>query len=743
MKKIYSFILTAVVCLAGLAACTKDYPVAPMATSISLSPDAKVVPAEGQSFDVTVNADGAWVAEAPDWITVTPACGDRGQDVRVTVAPNTGTERTDKIKFHSAVGDVSTTDITLARTPLAELTVTQAAGEGQGGGSDDDIPTISIADYLALGANTDPYIITGTITRIVKKDYGNFDLTDETGTIYVYGLLTEDLEEKKCFTEKGLALGDVLTVKAPSLTLYNNVTWEIVNAVYVSHSKSLIKLESDNITVPKEGQDFDVKAEVKGADVKVDFDADWITFKGASKEGDDVTLSFTAAENPGVPRSALMTISTTNDKGESSTAEFTVKQEGSILTVTLAEVLAAADNENLLYRVTGYVSKVNDLTKGRIYVTDYTGTVYAYGTRVSKESDSVDLTTLGLELGDIVTIIGYKTTFNTTVEIVGYVESFSKVESVTVEQFLAKDVAADKWYRLQGSVTEPNETETASGNKFDLEQYGNFVLEDETGRTYVYGVLTGLGQTDKKIFSTLGVSENDVITIVGQRAAFNGAPQVGKAWYVSHYTPEPPENPDDPGQPENPDPPVDEGQTITEILTLANDSEVNSATSLVMALTSRGFIATDGTKAVYVYTQGSDFNGVAKIGDKVKFSGSKTVYGGVHEVQYVSALEVVSSGNEVVYPEATDITSQAETFSSEEAVFVSLTGKLSKSGNYYNIILDNTTAKQGSIVYPVAELGADGYDGKKIKITGYFNGLTGSGKYINVITTSIEEVGSN
>jgi len=287
MKKIYSILLTAAVALATFAACTRDYVAGPMARNLTVGATAEQIAADGSSFTAEVTADGAWVANAPEWISVEPAYGQGNETVKITVAPNDGAERSGKVGFYSAVGAVGSTDITLEAEPLVELTVTQAAGQGQG----DETPTISIADYLALGENTGEYLITGAITRIVNTTYGNFDLTDETGTVYVYGLLNEKLEDKVCFKAKELAMGDVLTVKVNNLQLYNGSTWEIVNAVYVSHSKSLIALEEDSVTLPKEGQDFSVKAEVKGADVKVDYDADWISYKGAEKDGENVTLN--------------------------------------------------------------------------------------------------------------------------------------------------------------------------------------------------------------------------------------------------------------------------------------------------------------------------------------------------------------------------------------------------------------------------------------------------------------------
>ncbi len=535
MKKIFNLLLTAIVCLGALASCTQDYVAGPMARNITVSPDNQKVAASGETFDVAVTADGAWAASAPEWISVEPAKGEGNATVKVTVAPNEGTARTENVGFYSAVGDVSSTSVDLESTPLATVAVNQAAG---GGSSSGDAEAITIAELLAKGENTDSYLITGTITRVVNTTYGNFDLTDDTGTMYVYGLLNEDLEEKVCFADKGLAMGDVLTIVSNEFVNYNG-TWEIKNAVYVNHSKSVIALDSDYVYIEKEGGDFDIVATVKGTNVNADFTADWITYNGATKDGDNVTLSFSVAENAGVPRTETIKVSTTTAAGETTAVDFKVEQDGSIPTKTVAEVLAAADDLTSFYRVTGYISKVNNLEKGRFDITDATGTIYAYNTRVAQESSaSIDVTTLGIAEGDVVTIVGYKTSYNSTLEVVGYVESFYKVEALSVADFLAKEVSSDSWYRLTGTVK--NLTNTT---------YGNFDLSDESGSVYVYGVATGMGGESKK-FDTLGVEENDIITIVGKRAAYNGTAQVGNAWYVSHEkgtdpTPEPePENPD-------------------------------------------------------------------------------------------------------------------------------------------------------------------------------------------------------
>ena len=621
MKKIFNLLLTALVCLGALASCTPDYVAGPMARNITVSPDNQKVAAAGETFDVTVTADGAWAASTPEWISVEPAAGEGNATVKVTVASNEGAARTENVGFYSAVGDVSNTGIDLESTPLANLAVTQATGGGSGGG---DAESITIAELLEKGENTDSYLITGTITRVVNTTYGNFDLTDETGTIYVYGLLNEELEEKVCFTEKGLAMGDVLTIVSNEFIQYSG-TWEIKNAVYVNHSKSVIALDSDYAYIEKEGGDFDIVATVKGADIKADYTADWITYNGATKDGEKVTLSFSVLENAGVPRTETIKVATTTTAGETTTVDFKVEQDGSIPTKTVAEVLAAADDENSFYRVTGYISKVNNLEKGRFDITDATGTIYAYNTRVAKESTaSTNVTTLGIDEGDVVTIIGYKTSYNSTLEIVGYVESFYKVEPISVADFLTKEVSTDNWYRLTGTVK--NIANTA---------YGNFDIVDETGSVYVYGVLTGLGG-EKKKFDTLGVEENDIITIVGNRAAYNDTEQVGNAWYVKHEKGAAPE-------PE-PEPEITD-ITVAELLAAPDDKTVNYRVtgyiSNVNNLAKGRFDITDATGTIYAYNtrvaEASDASidvttlGI-DAGDVVTIVGYKTSWNGTLEV---------------------------------------------------------------------------------------------------------------
>ena len=97
----------------------------------------------------------------------------------------------------------------------------------------------TIAEFLELKNAKDTCILTGTIANIVmdKTDatkpnkYGNFDLVDETGTVYIYGLLTPAGEAQK-FQEMGLVEGDVIIIKA-RYAEYNGKA-QVQNAILVA-----------------------------------------------------------------------------------------------------------------------------------------------------------------------------------------------------------------------------------------------------------------------------------------------------------------------------------------------------------------------------------------------------------------------------------------------------------------------------------------------------------------------------
>lgn len=77
----------------------------------------------------------------------------------------------------------------------------------------------TIAEFLELKNRKDTCILHGTIANLPEDKtvnawiYGNFDLVDETGSVYIYGLLTPEGESKQ-FASMGLENGSEITVKA-------------------------------------------------------------------------------------------------------------------------------------------------------------------------------------------------------------------------------------------------------------------------------------------------------------------------------------------------------------------------------------------------------------------------------------------------------------------------------------------------------------------------------------------------
>jgi hypothetical protein len=115
---------------------------------------------------------------------------------------------------------------------------TGGGGGGSTGGTGADGSTIiSVADFIAAAESTDVwYQLTGTINNLKDGDqYGNFDLEDSTGSVYVYGVLSEKGGAKKKFqdlvTGKGVANGKKITIVG-NRGSYNGKI-EVLNAYFI------------------------------------------------------------------------------------------------------------------------------------------------------------------------------------------------------------------------------------------------------------------------------------------------------------------------------------------------------------------------------------------------------------------------------------------------------------------------------------------------------------------------------
>lgn len=75
------------------------------------------------------------------------------------------------------------------------------------------VKAVSVEQFLAAPEDKETYyMLTGSVGNIANTTYGNFDLVDLTGSIYVYGLLTEWGGESKKFDTLGITEGTAVSI---------------------------------------------------------------------------------------------------------------------------------------------------------------------------------------------------------------------------------------------------------------------------------------------------------------------------------------------------------------------------------------------------------------------------------------------------------------------------------------------------------------------------------------------------
>ena len=198
-------------------------------------------------------------------------------------------------------------------------------------------------------------------------------------------------------------------------------------------SSSFVSLPVDGgnttITVTSNG-DWALQPQkwIAGKDTTVAATPKWLTVSTVSGGAGETQLTFSADATLDGRRCELLL----NCGGK--TQHINVLQGlPTVSNATCAEVIAGPDSKT--YRVTGTVTKIANTTYGNWYLNDGTGEVYIYGTLDAKGNEK-NFLSLGIEVGDEVTVEGPKTTYNGTVELVNVTvvninKSLIKVDSLS------------------------------------------------------------------------------------------------------------------------------------------------------------------------------------------------------------------------------------------------------------------------------------------------------------------------
>ena len=174
------------------------------------------------NINMTCKNEGFEIVPSVDWITVKGMTSTNGEYVvTFSYEANDGGARAATIDFISGEETI-TVDVTQKGSAIVE---------------------ISVADFLNAEVGPALYKLTGKIANIAmdKNDptkvnaYGNFDLVDATGSVYVYGLTsTPQASNDKSFESLGLKEGDVVTIVG-TRAAHNGTPQVGGPAYYVSH----------------------------------------------------------------------------------------------------------------------------------------------------------------------------------------------------------------------------------------------------------------------------------------------------------------------------------------------------------------------------------------------------------------------------------------------------------------------------------------------------------------------------
>lgn len=153
----------------------------------------------------------------------------------------------------------------------------------------------------------------------------------------------------------------------------------------------------------------------------------WLTISSTSGGAGESTLTFTATSTLD-GRTAEVLIKC----GDETQRINIIQGLAKIATASCAEVIAGPDSKT--YQVTGVCTSISSTTYGNWYLADATGSIYIYGTLDAKGAEK-NFLSLGIEVGDEVTVQGPKTTYGTTVELVNVTvikinKSLVKVDSI-------------------------------------------------------------------------------------------------------------------------------------------------------------------------------------------------------------------------------------------------------------------------------------------------------------------------
>ena len=436
-----------------------------------------------------------------------------------------------------------------------------------------EVKKVTVAEFIATSVSTEVwYELTGVISRIASADYGNIDLTDATGTIYIYGLTkTQVSSNDKSFASLGLAVNDTVTIRSvrgefngdPQGGGKTTPAYLIAVSKYVDQEGGETPDPEDPEVELPEGatqETIDLSKGYENAELLDNVEAlnailtfaqngggtapAWYTSGSAARLYGKNSLTITAKAGfklyqvkfgfvTGKDMPDANNSEVTDGTYDYATHTWTAKDMSGAASMSISNknssghfriqniVITYVPSLEVVAKPIFSVSSKNFTEPFELKISCVTEDAKIYYTFV--ENGKFEEYTTALNIKETTTVYAKAVLGTDESEVVSATYTYVAPVVVTVAEFLAATENDGILYELTGVVSNIAET-----------TYGNLDLVDATGTIYVYGLKANVTAGNQTFAQIEGLDEGDTLTLRGYRGAYKGTPQVVNAYYVSH-----------------------------------------------------------------------------------------------------------------------------------------------------------------------------------------------------------------
>lgn len=185
-------------------------------------------------------------------------------------------------------------------------------------------------------------------------------------------------------------------------------------------------------------------------------------------------------------------------------------------------------------------------------------------------------------------------------------------------------------------------------------------------------------------------------------------------------------------------------ETITISAALASTAGTKvTVDARVLAVTTQHLLLGDSTGKIVVFL-GNRSGNTNKVGDHLQVTGALEDRNGINQFGNTATIKTLTTAAPEVSETVVEWTStEVDAFVDKQTygAYITVSGSLAISGNYYNLTVEGASKGVVSLAYLNSSLRSKVSSGKSYKITGYAVYLSG-GKFVNVFTTAVEEITS-